>query len=142
MKGRQMISRPLLERIESGKLRIEEECEGVKVRVDLEAADQLGLLLKRVEMEGPARKHPVEAILRKQAAAIVEKVAYGGELKVIEVDGMSDAVQIRSKKPQADGYVEVILRNGNYVSLERKPAALHISKGDFSRLVEDLKNIL
>ena len=137
-----MISRPLLERIESGKLRIEEEFEGVKVRVDLEAADQLGLLLKRVEMEGPARKRPVEAILRKQAAAIVEKVAYGGELKVIEVDGMSDAVQIRSKKPQTDGYVEVILRNGNFVSLERKPAALHISKGDFERLVRDLGEII
>lgn len=137
-----MISRRLLERIESGELRIEEEFDGVEVRVDLEAADQLGVLLKRVEMEGPARKPPAGDILRKQAAAIVEKVVYGGELKVIEVDGVSDAVQIRSKKPQPDGYVEVILRNGNFVALERKPAALHISKRDFERLIEDLRAIL
>jgi hypothetical protein len=137
-----MDSRQLLERIESGKLNIEEEIDGLKVRVELEAADQLGMLLKRIEIEGPARKGPVEAILRKQAAAIVEKVTCAGELKVIEVDGFSDAVQIRSKKPQTDGYVEVILRNGNFISLARKPAALHISKGDFQRLVNDLGSIL
>ena len=42
--------------------------------------------------------------LRTQAAAIVEKIDYlGCELKVIEVDGVSHAVQIRSRKPMADG---------------------------------------
>ena len=110
----------------------------LKITTDIEATDQLGMLVRRIQIEAPSKGD-----LRKQAAAIVEKVTYlGSELKVIEVDGVSDAVQIRSKKPAEDGYVEVILRHGNYLSLERKGAALHISKGDFDKLVKDLKGIL
>ena len=110
----------------------------VKVTTDIEATDQLGMLVRRVQVES-LRKGD----LRKQAAAVVEKITYlGTELKVIEVDGVSDAVQIRSKKPAEDGYVEVILRRGNYLSLERKGSPLHISKGDFEKLVKDLKQIL
>jgi hypothetical protein len=109
----------------------------VKVTTDIEATDQLGMLVRRVQVES-LRKGD----LRKQAASIVEKITYlGTELKVIEVDGVSDAVQIRSKKPAQDGYVEVILRRGNYLSLERKGAPLHISKGDFDKLIKDLKQI-
>jgi len=108
----------------------------VKVTTDIEATDQLGMLVRRVQVESP-----VKGDLRKQATTIVEKIDYlGSELKVIEVDGVSLAVQIRSKKPAADGYIEVILRGGNSVSLERKGAPLHIAKGDFDRLVQDLKN--
>lgn len=108
----------------------------VKITTDIEASDQLGMLVKRVQAESP-----VAGDLRKQAAAIVERIDYlGCELKVIEVDGISKAVQIRSKKPAPDGYLEVILRGGNYVSLERKGAPLHISKSDFDRLIQDLKD--
>ena len=110
----------------------------VKVTTDIEATDRLGMLVRRVQVES-LRKGD----LRKQAAAVVEKITYlGTELKVIEVDGVSDAVQIRSKKPAEDGYVEVILRRGNYLSLERKGSPLHISKGDFERLIRDLKDVL
>ena len=110
----------------------------VKVTTDIEASDQLGMLLRRVQMESPRKGD-----LRKQAAAVVEKISYlGSELKLVEVDGVSDAVQIRSKKPAEDGFVEVILRRGNYLSLERKGSPLHISKGDFERLIRDLKEIL
>jgi len=110
----------------------------VKVTTDIEATDQLGMLVRRVQVES-LRKGD----LRKQAAAVVEKITYlGTELKVIEVDGVSDAVQIRSKKPAEDGYVEVILRRGNYLSLERKGSPLHISKGDFDKLIKDLTGIL
>src|SRR5437764_2896344 len=109
----------------------------VKVTTDIEATDQLGMLVRRVEVES-LRKGD----LRKQAAAVVEKITYlGSELKVIEVDGVSDAAQIRSKKPAEDGFVEVILRQGNYLSLERKGAPLHIAKADFEKLIEDLKAI-
>jgi hypothetical protein len=109
----------------------------VKVTTDIEATDQLGMLLKRVQVEA-LRKGD----LQKQAKTIVEKITYlGCELKVIEVDGVSHAVQIRSKKPAEDGYIEIILRGGNWLSLERKPAALHISKGDFEKLIRDLTEL-
>jgi len=109
----------------------------VTITTDIEATDQLGLLLKKLELESSGKGN-----LQKQAQQIVERVTYlGCELKVIEVDGISSAVQIRSKKPAEDGFVEIILRDGNRLSLERQPAALHISKGDFERLIRDLKEI-
>src|SRR5437867_3737843 len=99
----------------------------VKVTAEIEATDQLGMLLRRLNLE---TRQPGD--LRKQAAAIVEKIDYlGCELKVIEVDGVSNAVQIRSKKPVTDSFIEIILRGGNSLSLERKGAPLHISKGDY-----------
>jgi hypothetical protein len=109
----------------------------VKVTADIEASDQLGMLVRRVQVESP-----IQGDLREQAAAIVGKIDYlGCELKVIEVDGVSKAVQIRSKKAASDGFIEVILRGGHFVSLERKGAPLHISKTDFDRLIQDLKEI-
>ena len=110
----------------------------VKVITDIEATDQLGMFVRKIQMES-LRKGD----LKKQAQEIVGKITYlGSELKVIEVDGVSNAVQIRSRKPAEDGYVEIILREGNFLSLERKPAAFHISKGDFERLIRDLKEIM
>jgi len=110
----------------------------VRVTTDIEAADLLGMLVRRIQLESPRKGD-----LQKQAQAVVEKITYlGSELQVIEVDGVSNAVQIRSRKPAKDGYVEIILRGGNFLSLERKPAALHISKGDFERLVIDLTAII
>ena len=110
----------------------------IKVTAEIEAEDQLGMLIKRVQIETPRRGD-----LRIQAAAIVGKIDYlGCELKVIEVDGVSNAVQIRSKKPGPDGYIEVILRGGTYLSLERRGSPLHISKGDYERLIRDLIELL
>ena len=110
----------------------------VRVTTNIEAADLLGMLVRRIQIESPRKGD-----LQKQAQAVVEKITYlGSELQVIEVDGVSNAVQIRSRKPAEDGYVEIILRGGNFLSLERKPAALHISKGDFERLVRDLTEII
>jgi len=117
---------------------MDEVRDGVKITTDIEATDLLGMLVRKIELESPRKGD-----LRKQAQEIVEKITYlGGELKVIEVDGVSNAVQIRSRKPEANGYVEVILRGGNFLSLERKPAALHISKGDFEKLVQELTDII
>jgi hypothetical protein len=109
-----------------------------RVIAEIEATDQLGMLVRRVRLEAA---HSGD--LRKQAAAIVEKIDYlGSELKVVEVDGVSHAVQIRSRKPAADGFIEIVLRGGNYLSLEKKGSPLHISKGDYERLLRDLKAIL
>ena len=109
----------------------------VKVTADIEAEDQLGMLVRGVKLEA---LRPGD--LRRQAKAIVEKIDYlGSDLKVIEVDGVSNAVQIRSRKPLADGFIEIILRGGNFLSLERKGAPLHISKSDYERLIRDLKSL-
>ena len=109
----------------------------VKVTTDIEAMDLLGMLVRKIQLESPHKGD-----LRKQAREVVDRITYlGGELKVIEVDGVSNAVQIRSKKAE-NGYIEVILRGGNLLSLERKSQALHISKGDFERLVKELTEIL
>jgi hypothetical protein len=109
----------------------------LKVTTDIEAMDLLGMLVKKIQLESPHKGD-----LRKQAREVVDRITYlGGELKVIEVDGVSNAVQIRSKKVD-NGYVEVILRSGNFLSLERKPQALHISKADFERLIEELTEII
>ena len=109
----------------------------IRVTAEIEAKDQLGMLVRRVQVESPNRGD-----LRKQAAAIVERIDYlGCELKVIEVDGVSNATQIRSRKTLADGFIEIILRGGNSVSLERKGKPLHISNSDYERLVRDLKAI-
>jgi len=110
----------------------------IKVTADIEATDQLGMLVRRVQVETPN-----QGDLRRQAEAIVQKIDYlGCELKLIEVDGVSKAVQIRSKKPMSDGFIEIILRGGNSLTLERKGAPLHISKDSYERLIRDLKNIL
>ena len=110
----------------------------VKVITDIEATDLLGMLVRKVQLESSTKGD-----LRRQAQNVVDKITYlGGELRVLEVDGVSNAVQIRSKKPAHDGYIEVILRGGNFVSVERKPAALHISKGDFDKLIGELTEIL
>jgi hypothetical protein len=109
----------------------------IRITAEIEAVDQLGMLVKRVQVEAPRKGD-----LRKQAAAIVQKIDYlGCELKVIEVDGISNAVQIRSRKVTSEGFLEIVLRAGNYLSLERKGAPLHISKGDYEKLIRDLKDI-
>jgi len=108
------------------------------VTAEIEAQDQLGMLVRRIEVRS---LRPGD--IRKQAASIVQKIDYlGCELKVIEVDGVSNAVQIRSKKPTADGFIEVVLRGGTFLSFERRGKALHIARSDYDKLVHDLKEIL
>ena len=115
-----------------------DDIDGIKVTAEIEATDQLGMLVRRIQIEALRAGD-----LRKQAASIVEKIDYlGCELKVIEVDGVSNAVQIRSKKVQGDAFIEIILRGGNFLSLERKGGPLHISKADYEKLIRDLKAIL
>jgi hypothetical protein len=130
----------LLERIESGELQIDDEFDGVKIAVELEAVDQLAMLLRRIALDSPSHR----GSLQNQARAVVEKLTYlGGSLRIVEVDGVSNAAQIRSVNPEKDGYVEVVLRGGNHVSLERRPAgSVHLSKPNFARLVADLGEIL
>ena len=110
--------------------------ESVKIKVELEAEDTLGVLLKRVHVELPTTR----VDLRKQATALVERLSYLDTLKVLEVDGISNAALIRSEKPTDEGFTEIIIRGGNSISLERRGAALHISRKILERLTTDLSN--
>jgi hypothetical protein len=136
-----MDNKRLLERIEDGNLKFEEEVDGLTVQIDLEAADSLGMLLKSIRVESGRRPTNVAAALRKQSTAIVERLNFLDELRVLEIDGIANAVQIRSTKPSPDGFIEVMLRGGTSISVERKGSALHISKKDFEQLSSTLLNI-
>jgi hypothetical protein len=133
-----MHSARIIERIENGELKFQEEIDGVQVHVDIEEADKLGLLLKRLQLETSRVPQDVPAALRKQSTAIVERLSFLEALRVLEIDGISHAVQIRSEKPSEDGFIEIILRKGNSVSFERRGKPLHISKPHFERLIEIL----
>jgi len=109
-----------------------------KAQVELQAADTLGVLLKRVQVDFERVPTDVAGTLRKQASAIVERLNYIDTLKVIEVDGMSHAVQIRSAKPANEGFIEIILRAGRSISFERRGSPLHISRTQLDRLINDL----
>jgi len=136
-----MDNKRLLERIENGNLKFEEEVDDLMVQIDLEAADSLGMLLKSIRVESGRRPTNVEAALRKQSKAVVERLNFLDELRVLEIDGIAQAVQIRSTKPSPDGFIEVMLRGGTSISVERKGSALHISKKDFEQLSSTLLNI-
>jgi hypothetical protein len=118
------------------------EIEGIKVTVEVEASDTLAALLKGMRVEGAAPTQPVAAKLRTQTRAIVEGVDYlGGELALIEVDGVANAVQIRSKKAQPQ-HVEVILRGGNIITVDCKGGAVHISQDNLQKLTETLVDLV
>jgi hypothetical protein len=122
--------------------------DGIRVTTELEAEDTLAVLLKRVQLEGLAPRGSLRPVLEKQARSIVEKVTYlDGELSLIEVDGVSNAVQIRSKKPSRTPdaevrFVEIMLRNGNFISVESRGGALHVSRENYTRLIKDLAGLL
>ena len=79
-----MDSQRLLERIESGSRKFEEEFDGVKVQVDVESADQLGLLLNSIVVEsGSAPENPAGA-LKRQTAKLVDDFGYIDDLKLID----------------------------------------------------------
>ena len=123
--------------------------DGIRVTTELEAEDSLAVLLKRVQFEGLAPRGALRPVLAKQARSIVEKVTYlDGELNLIEVDGVSNAVQIRSKKPTRPApdaevrYVEIVLRGGNLIGVEARGGALHVSRENYNRLLKDLAGLL
>ncbi len=136
-----MDSAHIIERIENGELSFQEELGAVKVRVELEAADKLGVLLQRLHVDLGTKPRDVKGVLRTQSAAIVDRLDYIDAMRILEIDGISNAVQIRSDKPTEDGFIEVMLRGGNSISFERRGSALHISKKDLGRLVSDLTDL-
>jgi len=123
----------------------EEHIGAIQLRTELAGQDSLAVLLKRLRLEGPQTQTPARTLLEKQARTILERITYlHGDLALIEVDGVSNAVQIRSKKPGATGtrFVEILLRNGNVVTVEAHGAPLLVSRENYRRLIEDLSGLL
>jgi hypothetical protein len=118
--------------------------EDVRIKEDLEAEDTLAVRLKGLRVEGAPRTGPIREVLEKQTRTIVKDVNYlDGELALIEVDGGANAVQIRTKKPaEAGKFVEVILRGGNSVSVEGRGGAVHVSRENYEKLKDTLKELV
>ena len=137
-----MDSQRLLERIEAGERSFSDELDGMKIHIDVENADSLGLLLCHTRLESPRKPSNVPAALRRQAEVAVERLAFLDDLKVIEVDGIANAVQIRSRTPRDGVFTEVVLRGGDVLTLERRNASLHLPKQDFPKLLDCLAQVL
>jgi hypothetical protein len=108
----------------------------VKVRVDLEAEDTLAVRLRTLSVEGPALETSVRDTLQRQTRAILDKVTWlEGGLALIEVDGISSAVLLRSQKPEEGRFVQIVLRNGNSIQVEARGGAVHLSRENYEKLL-------
>ncbi|MCI0416739.1 hypothetical protein L0222_28550 [bacterium] len=137
----------------------------VTVKGDLAQADSIGFLLNSIEISKSIReKVDIADYLKTVAETIEKRVNYLMEpLKIIELDSTTNAVQMRSEKPEIqDGnlsYFEVILKAGkwfgyrNYVSLHRytnrredeenrRRVSFPVTKKQFQKLVDDLIEIM
>jgi hypothetical protein len=117
--------------------------EDVNVTVDLEAEDTLAVRLRSLQVEGPRPEVPVRNALERQTRAILGNVTYlDGSLALIEVDGISNAVLIRSAKPAEGRFVQVVLRNGNSIRVEGHGASVHLSRENYEKLLGELTGLL
>jgi hypothetical protein len=115
----------------------------LNVKIDLEAEDTLAVRLRALSVEGPRREIPAREALQRQTSAILEKVTYlEGGLALVEVDGVSEAVLIRSQKPVEGRFVQIVLRNGNSIRLEARGGAVHLSRENYEKLVALLTGLM
>jgi len=116
----------------------------VKVKVDLEAEDTLAVRLRTLSVEGPASEVSARETLQRQTRAILDKVTWleGGGLSLIEVDGVSSAVLLRSQKPEEGRFVQIVLRNGNSIQVEARGGAAHLSRENYEKLLGLLTDLV
>src|SRR5262245_15522105 len=101
----------------------------VNVKVNLEAEDTLAVRLKSLEVKADWTEGSVRDTLERQTRMILDKASFvEGGLALIEVDGVSNAVLLRSPKPNEGRFVQVILRNGNSIELEAHGGSVHLSR--------------
>jgi hypothetical protein len=109
----------------------------LKVTVDLEAEDTLAVRLRSLSVEGPPPATSVRETLQRQTQAILDGVTcLEGGLALIEVDGVSNAVLLRSPKPADGRFVQIVLRDGNSIHVEARGGAAHLSRENYEKLVE------
>jgi hypothetical protein len=109
----------------------------VKIKVNLEAEDTLAVRLKSLEVKADWTEGPIRQTLERQAQAILDKAALlEGGLALIEVDGVSNAVLLRSPKPNEGRFVQVVLRNGNSIELEVQGGTIHLAREKYEELLK------
>jgi hypothetical protein len=139
--------------------------ENINVKGEFLQEDSIGLLVNSLTVEKDIQedKDPTQ-YLKHAAEAIEERVNYLLEpLKIVEFDSTSNAVQMRSEKPEVtDGnvsYYELILKSGKWFGYRdycllrrymhrtddepsRKIVAFPLTKRQLEKLLSDLIDIL
>jgi len=109
----------------------------VNIKVDLEAEDTLAVRLRSLEARADWTEGSVRQTLERQTRAILDKASLlEGGLVLLEVDGVSSAVLLRSPKPNEGKFVQVVLRNGNSVELVAHGGPVHLAREKYEELVE------
>ena len=109
----------------------------VNIKVDLEAEDTLAVRLRSLEARADWTEGPVRQTLERQTKAILEKAnLLEGGLALLEVDGVSNAVLLRSPKPNEGRFVQVVLRSGNSIELVAHGGSVHLAREKYEQLVE------
>ena len=115
----------------------------VNVKVNLEAEDTLAVRLKSLEVKADWTEGSVRETLQRQTRAILERAALiEGGLALIEVDGVSNAVLLRSPKPTEGRFVQVVLRNGTSVELEAHGGSVLLARENYEKLLGLLTGLL
>jgi hypothetical protein len=137
----------------------------ITVKGELSQSDSIGFLLKKMEISKNIGENADLAEYLKTAAETIERrVNYLMEpLKIIELDSTTNAVQMRSEKPELQegnlSYFEFILKAGkwfgyrNHVSMvrysqkkgkeaSRQPVPFAVTKKQFQRLIDDVIDAL
>ena len=109
----------------------------VQVKVNLEAEDTLAVLLKSLEVKADWAETPIRQTLERQTRAILDKAfLLEGGLALLEVDGVSNAVLMRSPKPNDGRFVQVVLRNGNSIELDVHGGTVHMARENYEKLLK------
>ena len=113
------------------------------VSVELEAEDTLAVRLKSLRVKGPAVSVPSRETLERQAKAILGLAScFEGGLALIEVDGVSSAVLLRTAKPTEGQFVQIVLRNGDSIQFEAHGRAVHLSRENYEKVREVFEGLL
>ena len=113
------------------------------ITVELEAEDTLAVRLTSLTVKGPKVVTPARETLERQAKAILAiGTSFEGGLALLEVDGVSNAVLMRSPKPTEGRFVQIVLRDGNSIRLEAHGGAIHLSRENYEKVREVFEGLL
>ena len=112
-------------------------------KVELEAEDTLAVRLKSLHVTSTKDVTASRDLLSRQCEAVLASASLiEGGLAVLEVDGLSKAVLLRTPKPEEGRYVQVILRGGNSIELDTRGGALFMEREKYEKLTKTFEEIL